>query len=98
MSATATVSTAHIISRVAAGLAGGWVFVWGCTTLGIALGLLAGVSYREAVGLAYLLAFLLFLVVFCWAFAAASLLRVWLVLAGGGAVMSLFAWALTRTL
>jgi hypothetical protein len=98
MSATAALSRTHIVSRVAAGLLGGWVFVWGCTTLGVALGLLAGVQYREAVELAYLLAFLLFLVVFCWAFAAASLARVWLVLAGGGGLMSLAAWALARTL
>lgn len=97
MSAIATVSATHIVARVAAGLLGGWLFVWGCTTLGIALGLLAGVSYREVVETAYLLAFLLFLGVFCWAFAAASLLRVWLVLGGGGVVMSLLAWALTRS-
>lgn len=84
--------------RVAAGLLGGWLFVWGCTSLGIVLGLLAGASYREAVELAYLLAFLLFLGVFCWAFVAASLARVWLVLGGGGAVLSLLAWALARTL
>jgi hypothetical protein len=84
--------------RVAAGLAGGWLFVWGCTSLGITLALLAGVPYDEAIGTAYLLAFLVFLVAFCWAFAAASLLRVWLVLGGGGAVMSLLAWSLARTL
>jgi hypothetical protein len=98
MSATAALSRTHIVSRVTAGLFGGWVFVWGCTTLGVALGLFAGVQYREAVELAYLLAFLLFLVVFCWAFAAASLTRVWMVLAGGGGLMSLAAWALARTL
>jgi hypothetical protein len=66
--------------------------------LGISLGLLAGVPYRESVELAYLLAFPLFLIVFCWAFAAASLVRVWLVLVGGGGLMSLAAWALARTL
>lgn len=98
MSATASASRVHILSRVVASLLGGYVFVWGSCTLGIGLGLLAGASYREAVELAYLLAFLLFLVVFCWAFAAASLLRVWLVLAGGGAAMSLAAWVITRTL
>lgn len=97
MSATASLSRAHIVSRIAASLLGGWVFVWGCVTLGVGLGVLAGVPYREALGLANLLAFLLFLVVFCWAFAAASLTRVWLVLGGGGALMSLIAWAITRT-
>jgi hypothetical protein len=97
MSAIATVSTGHIVSRVAAALLGGWLFVWGCATLGIALGLMAGISYHELAETAYLLAFLLFLAVFCWAFTAASLVRVWLVLGGGGGVMSLLAWALTRT-
>lgn len=98
MSAIASPSRIHIFSRVVAALAGGWLFVWGCTTLGISLGLLAGVPYRESVELAYLLAFLLFLIVFCWAFAAASVVRVWVVLAGGGGLMSLAAWALARTL
>jgi hypothetical protein len=102
MSATASISTTPgtiaIVSRVAASLLGGWLFVWGCTTLGIVLGLHAGVAYREAVELAYLLAFLLFLTVVCWAFAAASVARVWAVLAGGGALMSLLAWALARIL
>ncbi|MET0535655.1 MAG: iron uptake protein [Steroidobacter sp.] len=97
MPATATISSAHILSRVLASLLGGWVFVWGCATLGVGLAVLAGVSYSEALELAYLLAFLLFLAVFCWAFAAASLLRVWLVLGGGGALMSVVAWAITRT-
>lgn len=98
MSAIASPSRTQIISRVVAALAGGWLFVWGCTTLGISLALVAGASYREAVELAYLLAFVLFLVVFCWAFAAASVVRVWLVLAGGGGLMSLAAWALARML
>ncbi|MBL8267177.1 hypothetical protein [Steroidobacter sp.] len=97
MSATASVSKVHLLSRVAASLLGSWVFVWGSTTLGIALALSAGASYHEASELAYLLAFLLFLVMFCWAFAAASLWRVWLVLGGGGAVMSLLGWLLART-
>lgn len=98
MSAIASPNRTQIISRVVAALAGGWLFVWGCTTFGISLGLVAGASYREAVELAYLLAFPLFLVVFCWAFAAASVVRVWLVLAGGGGLMSLAAWALARAL
>ena len=98
MSATVSSSSAHIFSRVAASLLGGWIFVWGCTTLGIALGLRVGVPYRESLEFAYLLAFLLFLVVFCWAFAAASVLRVWMVLAGGGGLMSACAWAMTRSL
>jgi hypothetical protein len=90
-------SPAQIISRIAASLLGGYAFVWGFVTLGIALLLLAGMPYDDARTLAYLLAFLVLLVMFCWSFAAASLVRVWSVLAGGGAIMTGFAWWLTRT-
>ncbi|WP_093558640.1 iron uptake protein [Pseudoduganella namucuonensis] len=89
-------SPLHLISRVAASLLGGYAFVWGCVTLGIVLLLAAGMPYGEAQTLAYLLAFLVFLACFCWAYAAASLARVWLVLAGGGAAMTGAAWLLTR--
>jgi hypothetical protein len=86
----------HVASRVAASLLGGYAFVWGFTTLCVALGLLLGAAYDDARTLAQLLAFLLFLVCFCWAFAAASLARVWAVLAGGGALMTGLAWLLTH--
>ncbi len=86
----------QISARVAAGIIGGWAFVWGFVTLGIATLPGAGLSYEDARTLAYLLAFLVYLVVFCWAFAAASVTRVWLVLAGGGAAMTGLAWALLR--
>lgn len=87
-----------IASRVTASLLGGWVFVWGFASLGIA-GLVAlGVPYGEARTLLMLLAFLVFLVAFCWSFAAASVVRVWVVLAGGGAVMTAAAWWLSKGL
>jgi len=91
-------SAVQITARVAASLFGGYVFTWGFTVLGIALLLLVGVSYHEAQTLAYLLAFLVFLTVFCWAFAAPRVLRVWAVLGGGGAAMTGAAWLLTRLL
>lgn len=87
-----------VVSRIAAGVLGGYVFVWGFTTLLIMLAVSTGVKYSEAQTLAYLLAFLVFLAVFCWAFAATSLARVWIVLAGGGAIMTGAAWLLTRAL
>jgi predicted membrane channel-forming protein YqfA (hemolysin III family) len=89
---------AQIISRVAASLLGGWAFVWGLTVFGIAVGVLAGADYHQMEALMYLLAFLVFLVVFCWTYAAASLTRVWLVLAGGGALMTGAAWLLLPAL
>ena len=96
MTAVSSPSATQIVSRVAASLLGGWLFVWGFATLGIALALAAGMLYGEAIKLFYLLAFPLFLFMFCWTFAVASLARAWTVLAGGGAVMTAIAWALTR--
>ena len=93
-----TVTTTHITSRVAASLLGGWAFVWGFSTLGIT-GLVAlGQPYDEARTAVMLQAFLVFLVAFCWALAAASLLRVWAVLAGGAALMTGAAWLAQRAL
>jgi hypothetical protein len=87
-----------ITSRIVASLLGGYAFTWGFTALGIA-GLAAlGVDFHEAETGVLLLAFLVFLGVFLWAFAAASLARVWAVLAGGGALMSAAAWGLTQVL
>jgi hypothetical protein len=98
MMATRSLTPRHIVSRIAASLLGGYLFVWGCTTLGIMLLVAADMPYGEAQTLTHLLAFLVFLAVFCWAFAAASLVRVWTVLAGGGAIMTGAAWVLSRAL
>jgi len=86
----------QIASRVAAGIVGGWAFAWGFVTLGIAALLRIGMGYEDARTLAFLLAFLVYLVAFCWTFAAANATRVWAVLAGGGAAMTGLAWALLR--
>jgi hypothetical protein len=98
MSASSSLSPRVIVSRVAASLLGGYVFVWGFVTLGICLLLLAGMPYDDAQTLAYLLAFLVFLWAFCWAFCAARLVRIWAVLLGGGAMMSIAAWLIARSL
>lgn len=90
-------SPVQIVGRVTAGVLGGYAFAWGFVTLSIALLLIVGAPYDDARTLAYLLAFLVLLVVFCWSFVAASLIRVWAVLAGGAMVMTGLAWLLTRT-
>lgn len=87
-----------LLSRIAASLLGGWVFTWGFVSLGISLLVAVGVRYGDAQTLLYLLAFLVFLGMFLWSFAAASVLRVWLVLAGGGGAMAGSAWLLMRPL
>jgi hypothetical protein len=91
-------SAVHIASRVAASLVGSYALVWGFISLGIVLGVAAGMRYGEAQTLLYLLAAALYLVCFCWAFSAASLARVWAVLAGAGALMTGAAWLVSKTL
>lgn len=93
-----TASAAHVAARVGASLLGSYVFVWGFISLGIVLGVAAGMPYGEAQTLLYLLAFVLFLPCFFWAFVAASLVRAWAVLAGGGVVLTSAAWLLSRAL
>ena len=87
-----------ISSRVTAALVGGYAFAWGFTSLVVALNLAIGGDYDEGLVLAYLLAFVVYLIVLLWAFAAASLTRVWLVLGGGAAAMVGAAWGLTHLL
>lgn len=82
-------SLTQILSRTAAALLGGYAFIWGFVTLGIAALVAGGMSYDQAWMLVMMLAFLVFLGVFLWAFVARSAWRVWGVLAGGGAVMAL---------
>lgn len=91
-------SPLRIASRVLAGVVGTWGFVWGFAVFGIAALVAAGMDYNEAYRLIMMLAFLVFLVLFCWAFVASSLLRVWGVLAGGGLLMTVAGWQLTRHL
>jgi len=94
---TTAPSLTQIASRVAASIVGGYAFVWGFASLGTVLLLAAGMPYSDAQTLCFLLAFLLFTTCICWAIAGQSLVRVWAVLAGGGAVMTGAAWLLART-
>ncbi len=91
-------SRLHIVARIAAAMLGGYAFCWGFVALFIASMFAAGMPFHDAESLSYMLAFLLFLGLFLWAFAARSLARVWGVLAGGGALMSAAAWLIQRTL
>lgn len=88
----------HVTSRVAASLLGSYAFVWGFSMALVGVLMRSGVAYDQALTTAYLLAFLLFLATFCWAFAARRVATVWAVLAGGGALLSALGWALTRGL
>ncbi|RCW72565.1 iron uptake protein [Pseudorhodoferax soli] len=82
------VTRSHLLARIAAAVLGGYAFSWGMVALGMA-GLFAlDMPFHDAEHLTAMLAMLVYLVVFLWAFAARSLPRVWLVLAGGGALMA----------
>lgn len=77
-----------VLSRVTAALLGGYAFCWGFIALGVAGLYRLGMPFHDAEHLSSIVAFLLYLSVFLWAFAARSLPRVWTVLAGGGALMA----------
>ncbi|MCB4362641.1 iron uptake protein [Hydrogenophaga taeniospiralis] len=82
--------------RMAAAVLGGYAFTWGFSALGIAALVALGADFEDAEAGTLLLALLVFLGVFLWAFAARRIALVWLVLAGGGALMTAAAWALQR--
>ncbi len=92
MASSKALAASDLLSRIIAGIAGGYCFVLGVTTLGIAVGIQLGMPYTEALTLMYLLAFLIYTAVFCWAFVHRSMLNVWLLLLGGGTVMTTFGW------
>ena len=87
---------AAVVSRVLAAIFGCYAFVWGVVALGVAALNGVGVEYHAAEQAMMILAFILYLALFLWTFAAASLWRVWLVLAPGSAVMLAAAWQLQR--
>jgi hypothetical protein len=88
----------NVTLRIAAGMLGGYAFTWGFIALAIGLLFAADLDFHDAEALGYILGFIVFLIVFLWAFAARSLARVWLVLAGGGALMTGAAWLMQRAL
>jgi hypothetical protein len=87
-----------IALRIAAAVFGGYAFTWGFIALGVGLLFAAGLPFEDAEVLGNIFGFLLFLTLFLWAFAAASLRRVWLVLVGGGLLMTGAASLLQRAL
>ena len=85
----------EVVVRVLASLVGSYAFVWGVVSIVMALGAQL-MPFADARTLSSLLAFLILLFCFCWAFVAKSVLRVWIVLLGGGGVLTAAAWLLTR--
>jgi hypothetical protein len=97
MASVRTPTTSNIVARIAAGLLGGYVFTLGFVMLGIALLLAIGWGYDDSRTLVFLVAFIAFLVAFLSAFIVSRLLRLWFVLAGGGAAMIVLASLLTHS-
>jgi len=94
---SASHSALHLASRLCAGVVGSYAFTWGFIAL-LAGGLLSlGLEFHEATDLAWMLGLLVYLVSFCFAFVSNSLPRVWLVLGGGGALMTVVGWWLSRS-
>jgi hypothetical protein len=77
-----------LLSRIAAAVLGGYAFCWGVVALGLSGFYAAGMAFHDAEHLSSIVGLLAYLVVFCWAFAARRLSRVWAVLLGGGALMT----------
>lgn len=76
-----------VINRISAALLGGYVFTWGFTALGIASLVALGVDFHEAETGILLFAFLVFLVIFLWVFAAKNMIKVWGILVVGALAM-----------
>lgn len=88
----------HIASRLLAALGGSYAFTYGACALGIVLLVRGGMGFEEAEKLVFLLAFLLFLGLFCWAFAARRLIGLWAVLLGGATCSTAAAWWLSHSM
>jgi glucan phosphoethanolaminetransferase (alkaline phosphatase superfamily) len=96
--AALTSSRFHVVSRTAAAMLGGYAFTWGVIAFATAAMFAAGMEFHDAEHLAAIIGLLVFVVAFLMAFAARSLPKVWLVLAGGGAVLSIGATLLQTQL
>lgn len=82
----------RICGRILAAIVGGYVVSWGMSALAAVL-LSSFMMRDEAVVLASMLAFALYLAALLWAFAARRLWQVWIVFVGGGAAsLSLAVW------
>ncbi|WP_423600563.1 iron uptake protein [Roseateles sp. MS654] len=77
-----------LLARIGAAVLGGYAFCWGFVAIALSGLYAAGMPFHDAEHLAAILAVLLYLVIFCWTFAARRVGLVWAVLLVGGGVMS----------
>jgi hypothetical protein len=77
-----------LASRIAAALLGGYAFAWGLNALLTASLFAAGLEFHDAEFLGGALGILAFLVIFLSAFVVRRVVRLWIVLVCGGALMT----------
>ncbi len=78
----------HVLARVLAAVFAGYGFAWGAVAASTSLMTAAGLKFHDAEFLGAMVGVLAYVVVFLWAIAARSLVRVWSVLLGGGALLA----------
>lgn len=84
-------TTKQKLLHTIAAVLGGYAFTWGFISLGVAGLFAVGMEFHDAENLASMLGLLLFLALFLWVFSERNLKRIWLTLAGGGALMTALA-------
>ncbi|MCR6651375.1 MAG: iron uptake protein [Cellvibrionaceae bacterium] len=82
----------------AASVLGSYAFAWGFSAFGIA-GLVAlGVDFHEAETGILISALLVLLGVFIWSFSVRKVNRIWVMLVGGGLIMTMLGWLIQKIL
>lgn len=78
-------------SRIFASLVGGYLFTWGLIAISIAGLIPLGVEFHDVEMGMLMLGLLVYLSLFLWGMATDKLTRLWLILFGGGVVMTVLA-------
>lgn len=86
--ATPSRSRRQIVLRVLAAMFGGYVFAWGTVALATCLLFAAKLDFHDAEFLGAFIGLLAYVTVFLWSIATKRLLRVGMVLLGGGLLMA----------
>lgn len=80
-----------IASRIFASLVGGYLFTWGLIAVVIAALVPLGVAFHDVEMGMIMLGLLVYLGLFLWGMASNQLIRLWLLLFGGGVLMTVLA-------
>ena len=78
----------QIVLRVLMAMLGGYVFAWGTVALATCLLFAAKLDFHDAEFLGAFIGLLAYVLVFLWSIASRQLLRVGIVLLGGGLLMA----------